>query len=110
MGYIASNIYETYDVRGGSATTFDLSKQQVFEIDNPASTTVNFINLPSVNRGKVIIVDVQGAGSINFTFPGYTIFWENGGAENTPPDVGDNWTTWRFIFTGSRIRGGNLKG
>lgn len=111
--FTASNINaSTYDLAGGDpgTTTLDLADQQVFELENPTSLAIDFINLPAAGRGKPIIVRIDGPGSVTFSFPGFTIDWEGGGAENTPPDVGEAWTTWRFMFTGSKLSGGNFKG
>ncbi|MFI0472975.1 hypothetical protein ACGLWX_09700 [Halomonas sp. HMF6819] len=101
-----------YDVTGGDPGTpvLNLAKQQVFEFDNPTSLILEFYNLPMVNRSKPIIVRINGEGSVAFDFGAYRIDWENGGAENKPPRPKTGWTTWRFMFTGTSLSGGNFGG
>ncbi|MFI0472232.1 hypothetical protein ACGLWX_05850 [Halomonas sp. HMF6819] len=98
----------SYTIKGGDpgTTTLDLATQQVFELDNPTSLTITFENIPAAGLAKPVLVDIDGAGSVEFVIPGYTIRWEGG----EPPAVFDNWSTYRIMFTGSRVSIGSFGG
>lgn len=102
--YIAKDIADRYTVASQSnSTNLDLSKCQVYEVDNSSPLTLNMLNFPNSSRAETIVIDAIGNSGITFTVPdGITLTWNTG----QQPQPGDIWTQYVFIFTGSRLRGG----
>jgi hypothetical protein len=103
MSLVEAVAFDKYDLKVQSSTgALDMSKQQVFTIDNSAATakTLSFTGAPAGRAATFIVVILGKAGAV--TWPDATTLAWNA---DTPPDLGTNRTVVVLLWDGATFTG-----
>ena len=103
MSLVDALAFDKYDLKVQPSTgALDMSKQQVFTIDNSAATakTLTFSGAPAGRAVTYVVVILGKAGAV--TWPGVaTLAWN----ADTPPDLGTNRTVVVLLWDGAIFTG-----